>query len=181
VHAVAEGRQLLRNLQLSFEYLLMIRIRLVITATLIPLLGYPLLFLPVHVVWLEAIIHPTAILVFQELPATGRLEPTTTRDEARFFDRRQWIVLALVGVLVTVAIALTYDRSLGATRNVPHARAMALAVLTVFSALLTATLSRLRTPAAWSVTLLALIASAALIQVPRVATLLHLACTAPSR
>jgi Ca2+-transporting ATPase len=73
VHAIAEGRQLFRNLQLSFEYLLIMHIPLILAAALIPLAGYPLLFLPVHIVWLELIIHPTALLVFQNLPPTSRL------------------------------------------------------------------------------------------------------------
>jgi Ca2+-transporting ATPase len=60
VQAIAEGRQLFRNLQLSFQYILMIHIPLVITAALIPLAGYPLLYLPTHIVWLEMLIHPTA-------------------------------------------------------------------------------------------------------------------------
>ena len=51
VQAIAEGRQLFRNLQLSFAYLLMIHLPLVATAAMIPLAGYPLLYLPVHVVW----------------------------------------------------------------------------------------------------------------------------------
>ena len=68
VRAIAEGRQLFSNLQLSFQYLLMIHMPLVVTAAIIPLAGYPLLYLPVHIVWLELIIHPSALLVFQELP-----------------------------------------------------------------------------------------------------------------
>jgi Ca2+-transporting ATPase len=36
VRAIAEGRQLFRNLQLSFQYLLMLHIPLVITAAFIP-------------------------------------------------------------------------------------------------------------------------------------------------
>ena len=68
VRAIAEGRQLFPNLQLSFHYLLMIHLPLVVTAALIPLAGYPLLYLPIHIVWLELIIHPTALLVFQDCP-----------------------------------------------------------------------------------------------------------------
>ena len=73
VGAISEGRQLFENLQLSFQYLLVIHIPLVLTATLIPLAGYPLLYLPIHVVWLEVLIHPTAMLVFQDLPTGGLL------------------------------------------------------------------------------------------------------------
>src|SRR5947199_315316 len=66
VRAIGEGRQLFLNLQLSFLYLLMIHIPLVITAAFVPFAGYPLLYLPIHIVWLELLIHPTALLVFQE-------------------------------------------------------------------------------------------------------------------
>ena len=58
VRAIAEGRQLFRNLRLSFAYLLMVHIPLVITAALIPFAGFPLLYLPAHIVWLELIITP---------------------------------------------------------------------------------------------------------------------------
>jgi len=53
VRAISEGRQLFTNLQLSFQYLLMIHLPLVLTAALIPLAGFPLLYLPIHVVWLQ--------------------------------------------------------------------------------------------------------------------------------
>src|SRR5690606_32734188 len=58
VNAIREGRQLFSNLRLSFEYLLLFHIPFVLSAALVPLLGYPLLYLPAHVVWLELIIHP---------------------------------------------------------------------------------------------------------------------------
>jgi Ca2+-transporting ATPase len=99
VRAIAEGRQLFTNLQLSFQYLLMVHLPLVVTAALIPLAGYPLLYLPVHVVWLELIIHPTALLVFQELPASQRLTPAERRTRLRFFNRAQWLTIAAVGTL----------------------------------------------------------------------------------
>ncbi len=66
VRAIAEGRQLFRNLQLAFAYLLMVHIPLVLSAAAVPLADHPLLYLPIHIVWLELIIHPTALLVFQD-------------------------------------------------------------------------------------------------------------------
>lgn len=174
VRAIAEGRQLFRNLQLSFAYLLMIHIPLVITATLIPLAGYPVLYLPIHIVWLELIIHPTALLVFQDLPASERLAPVVRRHAARFFSTGEWARIAAVGVLLTVSVAAGYERSLGAGRNVEHARAMALAALVTASALLTAGLSRLRTRLAWGISVATIALSAALIQIPALAHLLHL-------
>ena len=179
VQAIAEGRQLFRNLRLSFQYLLIIHIPLVVTAALIPLLGYPLLYLPIHIVWIELIIHPTALLVFQELPPPERLSPVVrhkqSATQARFFDFKDWFMIALTGMLLTVLVVVSFDRSLGFDGNVPHARAMALVALTCASAALTAVLSRLKTSSAKVMTLGTLGFSALLVQTPCLAGWFHIA------
>ena len=142
------------------------------TATLIPLAGYPLLYLPVHIVWLEMIIHPTALLVFQE-PARERLEPKPTRARMAFFAPLEWAVIALVGTLLTLAIAFAYDRGLGQEGRVEHARALALLVLTLTSAGLAAVLSGLRTRTSWTVAAATVALSLVLLQAPRSADILH--------
>ena len=175
VRAISEGRQLFSNLKLSFAYLLLMHMALVAAAALVPFAGFPLLYLPMHVVWLELIIHPTALLVFQELPATsGRLEPVDRNRKLRFFDWREWTLIGLIGSLVTGIVILGYVRSLGSSHDVEHARAMALVALVVASATMTAGLSRLRSPAA-VIAVLATIGSALiLVQVPVFASILHL-------
>jgi len=174
VHAIAEGRQLFRNLQLSFQYILLIHIPLVITATFIPLAGYPLLYLPIHIVWLETLIHPTALLVFQELPAHGPLQPLARRRTAQFFSLGEWGLIAVIGTLLTALIMWGYERSLLPGGNVEHARAMAMVVLSCASASATAVLSRLRTKSAWLMTLATVGVSAALVQTPWLAAHLSL-------
>ena len=173
VRALREGRQLFRNLQLAFQYLLVIHIPLVLTAALIPLAGFPLLYLPVHVVWLEMIIHPTALLVFQELPS-GELRAGSRRPAPHFFSPRDWSLVIATGTLITVLVVGGYLWSLGSGRDVAHARAMALAALTLSSAAVTAGLSRLRTAVARMVVSSTTALSVALIQVPALARLLHL-------
>jgi len=175
VHAIAEGRQLFSNLQRSFQYLLMIHIPLVVTAAAIPLSGYPLLYLPVHVVWLELVIHPTALLVFQELPADERLSVRRHGRDARFFDRLQWLAIVLTGAVIAAVVMGSFVRSLGAGYDVEHARAMALVALTVASAGVTAALSGLRGRMARLLVALTLLSSLALVQVPWLAKGLHLA------
>jgi len=157
------------------SYLLMIHIPLVVTAALIPLAGYPLLYLPIHVVWLELIIHPSALLAFQDLPAAGRLAPLEQAASAAFFSAREWKRIALVGGLLTLLVVAGYGASLGTGGSVEHARAMVLVVLCLASAIVTALLSRLRTRAAWSVSLAAVAAAVVLVQVPPFAFRLHLA------
>jgi P-type Ca2+ transporter type 2C len=173
VQAISEGRQLFRNLQLSFEYILMIHIPLVITAALIPLAGYPLLYLPTHIVWLEMLIHPTALLVFQGLPSPDGFESVDRRRAVQFFSRLEWLLIGVVGALMTILVTVGYLRSF-ATGDVDHGRAMALAVLTLSSATLTAALSRFRTTASRVIVAGSMGLSLVLTQVPSLASALHL-------
>jgi Ca2+-transporting ATPase len=173
VDAVAEGRQLFENLRLAFRYLFMIHIPLVLTATLIPLAGYPLLYLPIHVVWLEAIIHPTALLVFQDLPGELRKAAVAGPRRVRFFSIREWVLVATTGLLLTIGVIAAYDRSLGAGRDVEHARAMVIIALSSASAALIVVLSRLRTRTATIVAVATMGLSFFLVQVPALAALMH--------
>lgn len=174
VRAIAEGRQLFRNLQLSFQYILLMHIPLVITAIFIPLMGYPILYLPIHIVWYETIIHPTALLVFQELPTQGPLKPIRKRQAARFFSRTEWSLIAITGTLLTLFILWSYHRSLFPGQNIEHARAMTMAILGCASASATALLSGLRTFSARLITCLTLVFSVMLVQIPWLASYLSL-------
>ncbi len=174
VGAIREGRQLFVNLQLSFQYLLMIHIPLVVTAALIPLAGYPLLYLPVHIVLLEIMIHPTAMLAFQE-PADRLLARRThTAGRAQFFDSVEWLVIVLIGIVISAMVTAGYLRSLEGVQNVEHGRAMALATFTVTAACVVASLSRLRTRAAREISIGTIISSFFLIQTPAMNRHLHL-------
>lgn len=143
VEAIREGRQLFRNLQLSFIYLLMVHIPLVLSAAAIPLAGYPLLYLPVHIVWLELIIHPTAMLAFQEPPQAGQLLPTLRSGKARFFGPGSWLIITLSGAALAGVIFFGFDHTLVGGGDVDHARAVALGALIAMSAAVAAVLSRL--------------------------------------
>jgi len=174
VGAVAEGRQLFRNLKASFEYLLVFHVPFVASALVVSLLGYPLLYAPVHVVWIEMLLHPTALLVFQELPAGG-LTPSGHDDGTHgFFARREWLVIGLVGGLLALLVIGTYVWNVEESGNVAHGRAMAIATLALASAALTASLSGLRTRTGQVIATLTVASTIVLVQVPPLARLLHL-------
>lgn len=175
IRAIAEGQQLFGNLRLSFAYLLMLHAPLVATAALIPLLGYPLLYLPIHIVWIELILHPTAMLVFQSLEATGDPQPADRRGPARFFSRREWGWIAAAGGVATLVILAGYIFNIGPEGDVAHARSMALGSLVLAGAAVTAALTRLRSTAAIAGTLLPVASALGAIEVAPLAQLLHLA------
>ncbi|MCH4267296.1 MAG: cation-transporting P-type ATPase [Brevundimonas sp.] len=174
VEAISEGRQLFRNLQLSFIYLLMVHIPLVLSAAAIPLAGYPLVYLPIHIVWLELIIHPTAMLVFQETPRSGQLLPTLRSGRARFFGPRSWILITCTGAMLAAVLYFGFDYALGNENPVGHARSVTLGALIAMSATVAAVLSRL---GGWTARIVVggtLASLVVLVQAPFVAGLLGL-------
>ncbi|MFO6419183.1 cation-translocating P-type ATPase [Hylemonella sp. W303a] len=174
VDAVAEGRQLFLNLRLAFVYLLLVHVPIVIGAAAIPLMGLPLLFLPLHIVWLELIIHPTAMMAFQSVPSTAPLAKVQRQRAPRFFTTRGWLGIGLIGGLLSVATIGGYLHALGSDRDAEHARAMALAVLLVASAGITAGLTRLRHAAPRWLALGTLASLVLVMQIPGLGQILNL-------
>jgi len=175
VDAVAEGRQMFLNLRLAFAYLLLVHVPLVVGAAAVPLMGLPLVFLPIHVVWLELVIHPTAMLAFQNLPAAGPLAAVARQGRrARFFSLDAWLVMALIGGLVSVAVVGSYLHALGADHDVGHARAMALGVLLAASAGIATGLTGLRSAMARWLIGGTLVSLGVLVQTPAISAWLSL-------
>jgi len=112
-------------------------------------------------------------LVFQELPARGPLSRAKKRQATRFFTGGEWLLIFVIGTLLTALLLWSYQRSLLPGRNIEHARAMAMVILNCASAALTMILSGLRTRMAWVMTLLTFLISAVFVQVPWFAS--HLA------
>jgi Ca2+-transporting ATPase len=173
VAAIAEGRQLFRNLQASFRYLLTIHLPLLTTAALIPLGGYPLLYLPIHIVWLELVIHPTALLAFQAPAEAARLAPLPRERDVRLFSSAEWLDIALIGVALTTLVGGGYLGTLDEGSPVEHARAFALVTLSFASAALAALGSGLRTRASRVVTLATVGLTLTMVQTPALARHLH--------
>ncbi|MGE0094523.1 MAG: cation-translocating P-type ATPase [Alphaproteobacteria bacterium] len=175
VQAIAEGRQLFANLQLSFAYLLMMHISLVLSAAAVPLIDNPLLYLPVHIVWIELIIHPTALLVFQNLPKSTRLAMARRVRDVRFFSAQSWGVIVVSGLTIAAVISAAFEYALFAEYSVEQARAFALALLIGANMAVTAVLSGAKT---WTAKILVVgsgISAIVLIELPPVAKFVHMA------
>lgn len=166
VEAVAEGRQLFMNLRLAFAYLVLVHLPLVVGAALIPLMGMPLVYLPIHIVWLELVIHPTAMLAFQDLPADGPLAAVERHRHARFFSSGDWLGLVGVGGFSCAMVVWGYLHAFGADQDAGHARAMAIAVLLLCSAAYAAALTGLRKRTSWWVVAGTVVPLVLLVQVP---------------
>ncbi|MCL5962361.1 MAG: cation-transporting P-type ATPase [Chloroflexi bacterium] len=137
VEAVKEGRRTFDCLQRAFSYLIAFHIPILGVALLVPLLGAPLLLLPVHLVWLELIIHPTASLVFQ----ADAPDPDLMRRPPRRFGRSiltsQTLVRLLAEGLTSLgAVLFIYLWVLNEGYSEDRARAVGLSTLILAQVLL---------------------------------------------
>ena len=109
VATVREGRYIFQNLQAAFLYILGFHVPVVALAFLAPALGLPLLLLPVHLVWLELILHPVSAVVFQAEPAPPGLMLRPPRaPTAPLLPRAAMLRSLLAGAGLTAAVMGLY-------------------------------------------------------------------------
>jgi Ca2+-transporting ATPase len=148
VAAIAGGRRIFRNLRRAFRYLNAFHSPLILSAVVIPFFGVPLLLLPIHLVWLELIVHPTSALVYENDPA-GAHDLMTEAPRGRASDllrRKDWIRPILLGVALTIGCLAVYFGDLQSGLSVEVSRGMALATMLVGQMLLVLTERSTRIP-----------------------------------
>ena len=114
VGAVRDGRRIFDNLRRAFSYLVAFHTPLLLTALIVPLTGRPLLLLPIQLVMLELIVHPTASLVFEADPPDPDLMRRPPKKPGAGFLERNHLALSLVqGVSLSAGVLALYLVSLG--------------------------------------------------------------------
>jgi Ca2+-transporting ATPase len=188
IATVAEGRRIYDNIRRAFLYLIAFHVPIVFLALATPLAGLPLLLQPVHLVWLELIVHPVSALVFEsELPTSGQMKrPPRRRDEA-LLPIKLAIPSLISGVVLALGAFVIYALELRTTAE-SVARGTALTAIVLGSILLVwtersaagprAALAFPRSGRFWAVVLCVLASLPAGLLVKPVATMLHV--SAPS-
>mgnify|MGYP000893349504 CR=1 FL=1 len=132
VHAVRLGRRIFDNLKKAIAFILAVHVPIAGLSLLPVLFKWPLVLLPVHVVFLEMIIDPACSVVFEvetEEPGTMN-RPPRDRNEPLLSRRR--LLLSLMqglGVLAVVLCVFIVSRRSGADENT--ARTLTFATLIV--------------------------------------------------
>ena len=130
VAAVAAGRKIFLDIQRAFLYLIAFHIPVVGLALLPPALGLPLLLMPLHLVWLELIVHPVSALLFQGDPPPDDLMRRPPRDpRAPMLPGRAVLQSIASGALLTIGVFVIYLGTLH--RGPEQARSLALATLII--------------------------------------------------
>ena len=183
VTAVRDGRRIFDNLTRAFAYLIAFHPPLLLGALIVPLLGRPLLLLPIHLVALELLLHPVVSLVFQADPPdpdTMRRPPRPVGDALRL---RALARPYAVGTVLALVLLAVYLIALAAWPE-EQARALAFASLLASQPVLLLSMRSADRPMwasrrPWTPTLTVVIAvlvvcTAAVVYVPPLAELLHL-------
>ena len=109
VEVVKLGRRIFDNVQKAMRYIVAVHVPTAGMALLPLLFGWPLVFYPVHIVFLEFVIDPACSVAFEAEPAERdamRRPPRPAREH--LFSRRMIATSFLQGASALVAVALLY-------------------------------------------------------------------------
>jgi len=130
VEAVKLGRRVFDNIQKAMCYIIAVHVPTAGMALLPLLFGWPLVFYPVHIVFLEFVIDPACSIAFEaEPPEHDVMRRPPRASTSRLFNGRMIAASVLQGVSVLVAVALLYALVLAKGTPEPQARAMAFAAV----------------------------------------------------
>jgi Ca2+-transporting ATPase len=113
VAAVRLGRRIYGNIRHAMSYLVAVHIPIAGLGLLPVLFGWPLLFTPVHVLFLEFIIDPACAFVFEadaEAPDIMRRRPR--RPDESLFSRAMLVRSVSLGCAVLALCAVVYGTTL---------------------------------------------------------------------
>ena len=109
VAAVRLGRRIYANLRHAMSYVLAVHVPIAGMALLPMLCGWPLMFGPAHIVFLELIINPTCSIVFEAEHSERDAMRRPPRDSrAPLFDAATIAACLIQGCAVFIVVALLY-------------------------------------------------------------------------
>jgi Ca2+-transporting ATPase len=113
VKTIELGRRIFDNLRKALTYVVAVHMPIAGMALLPLILGYPVAFMPIHIVFFEMIINPACAIVFETEPADPDIMLRKPRhiDEA-LFGRRNVVFAMLQGGGLLIAVALVFFVSL---------------------------------------------------------------------
>ena len=183
VMAVRLGRRVYDNIGHAMAYIMSVHIPLAGLGLIPVLLDWPLLFFPMHVLFLEFVVDPACALVFEADPENpGIMRQPPRRPDAPLFSAPVIRRSILLGIVPLLAGTIVYGIALR-TVAVDEARALAfVAILAGNLALIFVSRSRSATLMGifrrpnrifWWITCLAMLALSIAIYVPAVARVFH--------
>jgi Ca2+-transporting ATPase len=130
VRAVRIGRGIFDNLRKAMAYIFAVHLPIAGLALIPLLLGWPPVFEPVHIVFLEMIINPACSIAFEAEPLEGEVMQRPPRDRSQpLFGMRIFLFSLLQGACVLAAALAVLGVALHNGAGDGQARAMAFLTL----------------------------------------------------
>lgn len=138
--AIRMGRRIYDNLRKAIRYIISIHLPIVLVVLLPLLLGWPYahILLPLHVIFLELVMDPTAAIAFENEPAEPNLmKKPPRRATTALFTGKELGMSLLQGAAITVGVLWMYQ--LGVQQGLPEegVRSMVFATLVASNIFLT--------------------------------------------
>ncbi len=149
VQAVKMGRRIFGNLKKAMSYILAVHIPIAGMSLLPVVFNWPLVLLPVHIVFLELIIDPACSVVFEAEPEeTGVMSRPPRPMGEPLFGRRVVLFSLLQGISVLAIVLAVFLAALYTGQGESESRALA------FTTLIIANLGLILTNRSWTGTAL---------------------------
>ena len=140
------------NLKKALAYTIAIHVPIAGLSLLPVLFGWPLILLPVHIVFLELIIDPACSVVFEAEPEEADVMQRLPRETGHpLFDSRTLLLSLLQGASVLAFVLVVFGFDLARGQSAADARAL------TFTTLIVANLGLILTNLSWSRSVLATI------------------------
>jgi Ca2+-transporting ATPase len=149
VTATRLGRRIFDNIKKAMAYILAVHVPIAGISLLPVLLEWPLVFFPVHVVFLELIIDPACSIAFEAEPEEADVMARPPRDPNEpLFSRRAMGLSLLQGLSVLVIVMAVFALSIHRGQGEAEARAL------TYTTLIFANLGLILANRSWSRTIL---------------------------
>ena len=132
VTAVRYGRRVFANLRKAIAFVVAVHLPIVGLSIVPLLLGWPMVLMPVHILFLQLIIDPACSIVFEAEPLeAGAMRSPPRRPDARLFDGQVMLRGIVQGIGLFGFVLLAYLQARSVSLSDETARALAFSVLIV--------------------------------------------------
>jgi Ca2+-transporting ATPase len=136
VGAIKNGRRIYSNIKKAILYIFVVHIPIALISLFVPMLDYPILLLPVHVVLLELIIDPMSSIVFERLKADKDIMLQKPRKVSEALVNLNMIIKSIIqGAVASLIIIGSYIYLLNTNVDKSYAATFAIVILLLFNVL----------------------------------------------
>lgn len=140
VDAVAMGRKIYANLKKAIQYIISIHIPIILTLFIPLALGwtFPVIFSPVHIIFMELIMGPTCSIIYENEPLEKNVMFQPPRPfTLTFFNWKELVTSIIQGLIITAGALFTYQYAVSQGFNESIVRTMVFTVLIAANIFLT--------------------------------------------